>query len=174
MKLSSVCGLTAALVSYVHATILQNGQVRETNYPDTKIDPGAYQFKDYPPVARELSFKGRWDSKYISWWSSVNVCLLWLNRSLCGRTPGLTFGFTGNQIAITFGPYTIDTTLIAYRISGQDWQFTNVTSNATHLLVSAKTPAVDITMPISPKRFELRVTNWAYGVQIAKVCVWPI
>jgi hypothetical protein len=46
-----------------------------------------------------------------------------------------------------------------------------VTTNATHLLVSPSTPAVNITTPISPSTFELRVTNWAYGVQIGKVSV---
>jgi hypothetical protein len=58
-----------------------------------------------------------------------------------------------------------------YRVNGQDWQFTNVTTNATHLLVSPSSPAVNITTPISPSTFELRVTNWAYGVQIAQVHV---
>lgn len=52
------------------------------------------------------------------------------------RAPGLKFGFTGEQVAITFGPLTTDRTLISYRIDGQDWQFTNVTTNATHLLIS--------------------------------------
>lgn len=83
----------------------------------------------------------------------------------------MKFGFTGEYVAITFGPLTTDSTLIAYRIDGQDWQFTNVTSSATHLLVSPSTPGVDLTTPITPSTFELRVTNWGYGVQIAKVHV---
>ena len=87
------------------------------------------------------------------------------------RAPGLKFGFTGEQVAITFGPLTTDTTLIGYRIDGQDWQFTNVTTNATHLLVSPGTTAVNLTTPINPSTFEMRVTNWAYGVQIAAVHV---
>jgi hypothetical protein len=61
--------------------------------------------------------------------------------------------------------------LIAYRTDGQDWQFTNVTTNATHLLVSPSTPAVNITTPINPSTFGMRVTNWAYGVQISQVHV---
>jgi len=77
------------------------------------------------------------------------------------RSPGLKFGFTGKHIAITFGPHTIDTTLIGYRIDGQDWQFTNATTNATHLLVSPSTPGIDLSSPINPSTFELRVTNWA-------------
>jgi len=64
-------------------------------------------------------------------------------------------------VAITFGPHTSDKTLIAYRLDGQDWQFTNVTINATHLLVSPSTPGIDLTTPINPSTFELRVTNWA-------------
>jgi hypothetical protein len=39
------------------------------------------------------------------------------------------------------------------------------------LLVSPSTPGVNLTNPISPSIFELRVTNWAYGVQISKVHV---
>jgi hypothetical protein len=62
-----VFGLT--LLSQASATILQNGQVRATNFPDTRIDPSAYSFKTYPADAREISYKGRWDSKHVSWWS---------------------------------------------------------------------------------------------------------
>jgi len=150
-----VYGAIAALASLGSAIILQNGQVRDTDYPNTVIDPSAYQWQTYPPSASQISYKGRWDSKYISWWSA----------------PGLKFGFTGDYVAITFGPLTSDTTLIGYRIDGQDWQFTNVTTNATHLLVSPSTTGVNLTTPISPSTFELRVTNWGYGVQIGAVHV---
>jgi hypothetical protein len=94
-----------------------------------------------------------------------------LRRLIIHRVPGLKFGFTGNQVAITFGPNTSDTTLIAYRIDGQDWQFTNISTGATHLLVNSNTTAVNLTYPITPSTFEMRVTNWAYGVQIAAVHV---
>jgi hypothetical protein len=87
------------------------------------------------------------------------------------RVPGLKFGFTGNQVAITFGPNTIDTTLIEYRIDGQDWQLTNVSTGATHLLVSSNTTSVNLNYLITPSTFEMRVTNWAYGVQISAVHV---
>jgi lysophospholipase L1-like esterase len=83
----------------------------------------------------------------------------------------LKFAFTGQQVAITFGPLTTDTTLIGYRIDGQDWLFTNVTTNATQLLVSPSTPGINLTNPVNPSTFEMRVTNWAYGVQISKVHV---
>lgn len=154
MKLSILQSF-AAIASLASATILQNGQVKITNYPDTTIDASKYQFTTYSPDAKELSYKGRWNSKHISWWSA----------------PGLKFGFTGQQVAITFGPYTSNTALIGYRIDGQDWLFTNVTTNATHLLVSADTPGVSLTSPISPSTFEMRVTNWGYGVQISSVHV---
>lgn len=49
-------------------TILQNGQVRITDYPDTKIDPSAYSFTTYQPNASEISYKGRWDANFVSWW----------------------------------------------------------------------------------------------------------
>lgn len=48
---------------------------------------------------------------------------------------------------------------------------TNVTAGATHLFVSPETPGIELTGPISPVTFEMRVTNWAYGVQIDKVHV---
>lgn len=69
MKSTVVCGAIAAIASLVSATILQNGQVRITDYPNTVIDPSEYDFKTYEPDAHEISYKGRWDSKYISWWS---------------------------------------------------------------------------------------------------------
>ncbi|KAK2627850.1 hypothetical protein QTJ16_002496 [Diplocarpon rosae] len=144
-----------AAASLTSGTILQNGQVRITNYPSTIIDLSKCQFTDYPPDAHELSYKGRWDSRHISWWSA----------------PGLKFGFTGEEVAITFGSYTSNSTLISYRINGQDWQFTNVTTNATHLLVSPSIPGVNLSTPISPSTYEMRVTNWAYGVQIMSIHV---
>src|SRR5690606_31017052 len=50
---------------------------------------------------------------------------------------------------------------------GQDWQFTNVTAGQTHQLISSR-PLTDDPSK-TPTSFELRVTNWAYGVQIAGV-----
>ncbi|KAH8654532.1 SGNH hydrolase-type esterase domain-containing protein [Tricladium varicosporioides] len=153
MHFPAVCGTVLGFLCFASATILQNGQVRITNYPNTVIDTAAYQLQAFPPNSSELSYKGRWDSKFLSWWSA----------------PGLKFGFTGQQVAITFGPLTSDKTLIAYRIDGQDWQLTNVTTGATHLLVSPNTPGINTPYPINPSTFELRVTNWAYGVQVSSV-----
>lgn len=72
MRSSFLLAAIAALATTVSSTILQNGQARITDYPNTVIDPTAFAAKDwktYPPSAKELSYKGRWDSKYISWWS---------------------------------------------------------------------------------------------------------
>jgi hypothetical protein len=56
---------------------------------------------------------------------------------------------------------------MAYRIDGQDWMLTNVTANRTHLLVTAEATGYNLTTPKNAvPTFELRVTNWAYGVQI--------
>ncbi|KFY82921.1 hypothetical protein V498_08398 [Pseudogymnoascus sp. VKM F-4517 (FW-2822)] len=143
------------LSSLISATILQNGQVRVTDYPNTVTDASSHNWKTYPANAAELSYKGRWDDDHISWWS----------------VPGLKFGFTGKEVGITFGPQTSNGVLVAYRINGEDWQFSNITTNATHLLVSPSTEGVDLTTPISPSTFELRVTNWAYGVQVKSVHV---
>ncbi len=81
------------------------------------------------------------------------------------------FGFTGDTVAITFGDLTTEGTLIGYRIGGMDWAFTNVTAGGTHLLVTPETPGVADGHPFDPPRFEFRVSNWAYGVQVDKVHV---
>jgi hypothetical protein len=63
-----VCGLT--LVSQAAAVILQNGQVRITNFPDTKVASfNAASYKSYDANATEISYKGRWDSKKVSFWA---------------------------------------------------------------------------------------------------------
>lgn len=49
--------------------------------------------------------------------------------------------------------------------------FTNITAGATHLLVSPETPGSDLAGPINPWTFEMRVTNWAFGIQINAVHV---
>lgn len=64
-----IWALALALGSRVEGTILQNGQVRETHFPDTKVDLTAYDFRTYDANAAELSYKGRWDSKKVSYWS---------------------------------------------------------------------------------------------------------
>jgi hypothetical protein len=65
----SIFGILGAGAGLASATILMNGQAKITNYPNTVIDASAHQFRTYKPDAKELSYKGRWDSKYISWWS---------------------------------------------------------------------------------------------------------
>lgn len=75
MKLFLVSSLVTSLVSLTTSTILQNGQVRETHFLDTKtasIGTNSTGWKTYGPNATELSYKGRWDSKHISWWAYVH------------------------------------------------------------------------------------------------------
>ncbi|KAI5921160.1 Lipase, GDSL-like protein [Camillea tinctor] len=155
MYISSLTLVLSMCSNLVKGSIYQNGQLRITNYPNTKVNRSTYDFQTYDADAAELSYKGRWDSNKVSFWSAA----------------GLVFGFTGDTVAITFGGATIDTTLIGYRISGMDWNFTNVTSGATHMLVTPETLGVDQPDPFNPQRFELRVSNWGYGVQIDKVHV---
>ncbi|KAK5115430.1 hypothetical protein LTR85_009890 [Meristemomyces frigidus] len=150
-----VYGVVAAFwLSLASATILQNGQVRPNDYPSTAISAiSSYNssWHTYSPGSPELSYKGRWDHKYISWWSA----------------PGLKFGFQADQVAISFGKYTSDGVLVAYRLGGQDWMLTNVTANSTHLFVTPSTTGYNLTTPTNvTQTLELRVTNWAYGVQI--------
>ncbi|KAK0661995.1 hypothetical protein DIS24_g2472 [Lasiodiplodia hormozganensis] len=156
MHVSSLFSIVS-LACIACATILQNGQVRDVNFPDTKItldDSSNSTWTTYPPNATEIGYKGRWDSKHISWWSA----------------PGLKFGFTGERLAITFGQYTSPGVLIGYRLDGQDWQFTNVTADSTHLLITSSTTGFNLTYSTT-RTFELRVTNWSLGVQIAAVHV---
>ena len=154
MRLLSLA--VAALTTLTSATILQNGQIRPNDYPNTAIASIAANssWHTYPPNASELSYKGRWDHQYISWWSA----------------PGLKFGFQAQQVAIEFGNYTSDDVLIAYRLDSQDWMLTNVTANSTHLLITPQTTGYNLTTPAgSVQTLELRVTNWALGVQIKNV-----
>ncbi|KAG9978907.1 SGNH hydrolase, partial [Aureobasidium melanogenum] len=155
MRLFSLVGYVLAPL-LASATILQNGQVRDIVFPDTSIasPTSNYNWTSFAPNATEISYKGRWDSNHISWWSA----------------PGLKFGFTGDKVAISFGPYTSQGVLIAYRFAGQDWLFTNVTANSTHQLIDSSTVGFNLTTQSQrPQTFELRVTNYAYGVQIAGI-----
>ncbi|SPB42536.1 unnamed protein product [Aspergillus niger] len=81
MRLSPIYALSWALQA--SATILQNGQVREDPYPGQakaiSLDNGSW--RTYQPDASEIAYKGRWDSKHVSWWS----------------LPGIKLGFTGEQ-----------------------------------------------------------------------------
>lgn len=60
--------------------------------------------------------------------------------------------------------------LTSDRLDGQDWLFTNVTANTTHLFITPDTIGYNLTNPTGAmQKFELRVTNYAYGVQISGV-----
>lgn len=150
------CLLVPLLLDVTKATILQNGQVRPNNYSSTAIPAIAVEDADwrtYPRSARELSYKGRWDEQYISWWSA----------------PGLKFGFQAESVALSFGAHTSQGVLLAYRLDGQDWILTNVTANSTQLLVQPSTTGYNLTSASTIKTLEVRVTNWAYGVQLSGV-----
>lgn len=69
----SILALGLGLLSLTSATILQNGQIRETNYPNTTIDLSAADFETYDAGASEIHYMGRWDPKHVSHWSYVQV-----------------------------------------------------------------------------------------------------
>lgn len=71
VMLFRVIAASLGLAAFASGTILQNGQVRITDFPDTKIDPSAYTFQTYAANSTKLSYKGRWDSNKISYWSYV-------------------------------------------------------------------------------------------------------
>ncbi|KAK6351449.1 hypothetical protein TWF718_004609 [Orbilia javanica] len=149
-----------ACVSLATATILENGQPRLNPYPGQAVkipniadnDPN---WKTYPPDAHQISYKGRWCSKYISWWSS----------------PGINFRYGGDDVAITFGEHTSNGVLLAWRISGQPWNFANVTAGDTYQFINKDTPGQKTAVDGQQNTFEFRVTNWALGVQLKRVHV---
>ncbi|KAL4890162.1 acetylxylan esterase [Aspergillus ambiguus] len=134
-----------ALLSSVlaSATILENGQTRLNPYPgqtpNITVDEAAW--RQYGPEAPEISYKGRWDSSHVSWWS----------------IPGVKLAFTGDKLALNFGPQTSENVLVAYRIGGLDWEFSNVTANATYQFVGPSTAALKATQKADNKTFEMRV-----------------
>nr|ABF50860.1 acetylxylan esterase [Aspergillus nidulans] len=116
--------LVALLWSLGSATIMENGQPRADPYPGqcSTIDLDS-SWRSYDADAPEISYKGRWDSKHISWWSA----------------PGLKLQFSGKKLALSFGEHTSEGTLVAYRIGTLDWLFTNVTADATYQFVGEGT-----------------------------------
>lgn len=58
-----------ALASLGAATILQNGQVRITNYPDTSISLSEGSYETFNASIEEIHYMGRWDTKHVSYWA---------------------------------------------------------------------------------------------------------
>ncbi|KAG0161577.1 hypothetical protein PDIDSM_9111 [Penicillium digitatum] len=131
------------------ATILENGQVRENAYPG-QLQPVTLDdsWRNYPAHAPEISYKGRWDSQHISWWSA----------------PGIKVEFSGEKLAVHFGPSTNTGVLVAYRIGSLDWQFSNITASSTYQFVGPSSELKDGDDPVDQNVFEMRV-------QIAGVAV---
>ncbi|KAL3481045.1 SGNH hydrolase-type esterase domain-containing protein [Aspergillus californicus] len=156
MRFPSLPRLTAVavLVASVSATIMQNGQPRDDPYPGQleKFDLDD-SWRTYEADAPEIAYKGRWDSRHISWWSA----------------PGLKLQFSGSKLALSFGEYTSEGTLVAYRLGTLDWLFTNVTADASYQFIGPGTQYEEV--PDGDKVFEMRVTNWGIGVQIAGASV---
>lgn len=130
------------------ATILENGQVRENAYPG-QLQPVTLDdsWRNYPADAPEISYKGRWDSQHISWWSA----------------PGIKVEFSGEKLAVHFGPSTNTGVLVAYRIGSLDWQFSNITASSTYQFVGPESELKDGDEPVGKNTFEMRVTNWGIG-----------
>ncbi|KAL4983319.1 SGNH hydrolase-type esterase domain-containing protein [Aspergillus falconensis] len=131
-------------VTLVATTILENGQRRLDPYPGQAqlLEDGVEEgWKTYDADAEEISYKGRWDKQHISWWSA----------------PGIKFAFTGERMALSFGEHTDDGVLVAYRIGGQDWQFSNVTAGGTYQFVGPWTNGLNLTESNVQRTFELRV-----------------
>ncbi|KAF3902591.1 hypothetical protein ABW21_db0207961 [Orbilia brochopaga] len=152
------CVFALACVASTVATIWENGQTRLNPYPASgqatripDIPDDSSTWTTYGADSDEISYKGRWCSKYISWWAA----------------PGLKFRYTGSDVAISFGQYTSDKVLLAWRVSGLAWNFANVTANSTYQFVSSSTPGIASGQTI----FEFRVSNWALGVQMKAVHV---
>ncbi|KAL5362409.1 acetylxylan esterase [Aspergillus floccosus] len=141
--LSSYCLFLLLYPFLASATILENGQTRLNPYPGQapKITIDNQSWRDYSPDdAPEVAYKGRWDTNHVS----CNI-------------PGIKLGFTGNNLAINFGTQTSENVLVAYRIGGLDWEFSNVTANATYQFVGPWTSALNTTQKTDAKAFEIRV-----------------
>ncbi|KAI9737869.1 MAG: hypothetical protein M1834_009239 [Cirrosporium novae-zelandiae] len=69
-------------------------------------------------------------------------------------------------VAISFGNYTDQGVSVAYRVDGQDWQFSNVTANSTYQFVSPSTTGVNLTVPTNAvQTFEIRgISSCAWGL----------
>ncbi|KAL4907761.1 hypothetical protein BDW74DRAFT_148067 [Aspergillus multicolor] len=145
----------AFFASLASATIMENGQPRLDPWPGqlSTIDLDS-SWRSYDADAPEISYKGRWDSKHISWWSA----------------PGLKLQFSGKKLALSFGEHTSEGTLVAYRIGTLDWLFTNVTADATYQFIGEGTHYEELPGD-GDHIFEMRVTNWGIGVQIAGASV---
>ncbi|KAL4939214.1 hypothetical protein BDV06DRAFT_214485 [Aspergillus oleicola] len=134
-------------LSFVTATILENGQPRLNPYPGQAqlLGSGLHDnWNVYDADAEEISYKGRWDDQHIS----------------C------------KPLALSFGEHTSSGVLVAYRIAGLDWQFTNVTANNAYEFVGPWVAGLNTTDASVQRTFELRVTNWAYGY-LSSVAVEP-
>ncbi|KAE8369228.1 SGNH hydrolase-type esterase domain-containing protein [Aspergillus caelatus] len=144
--------LSLAWAFQAAATILENGQERLNPYPgqaeEVSVDGS---WKSYGADASEISYKGRWDSTYTS--------------SNCCSVPGVKFGFTGDKLAMSFGEKTSKNVLVAYRIGGLDWEFSNVTANSAYQFVKPGSSALNETEYADDKIFEMRVQ--IDGVSIA-------
>ncbi|GFF30142.1 hypothetical protein IFM58399_02489 [Aspergillus lentulus] len=118
------------------ATILENGQARLNPYPGQTevITLDKKTWRTYKPGVKEISYKGRWDDK----------------------APGFKLAFTGERLALSFGQYTSQGVLVAYRLGGQDWQFSNVTANATYQFIGPTTTGLNLTKAGDIRTFELR------------------
>ena len=137
--ISQIFQAIASIIATVNAVILQDGQVRERHFLDTRIDDIGNEWNStvwntYRANSSALSYKGRWDSQRISWWAAS----------------GLRIGFEGEDVAITFRQYTSNCVLVAYRVGGLRLQFTNVTANATHHLVTL--PLTDLNFTQTDQR----------------------
>ncbi|KAJ5621322.1 Esterase SGNH hydrolase-type subgroup [Penicillium herquei] len=129
------------LWSLTSATILQNGQVKDDPYPgQAPIIALDDSWTSYGADAPEIAYKGRWDSQHISWWSA----------------PGIKLQFSGNKLAVSFGPGTSDGVLVAYRLGNLDWQYSNVTAESTYQFIGPWTE-MDEDLIDAQKPFEMRV-----------------
>lgn len=66
--------------------------------------------------------------------------------------------------------WTSDGVLLAWRLDGQDWQFSYVASKKTCQFIDSASLGFNLS-PALVRSFEIRVTNWAYGIQLESVLV---
>ncbi|KAJ5234650.1 uncharacterized protein N7469_003818 [Penicillium citrinum] len=161
MRITHLFGLLAFSLSAT-ATILENGQERLDPWPGQapQIDLDD-SWKTYEADEPEVAFKGRWDSQHGGRSSSpvfpIPLPLATIaNDDPDIRAPGIKTEFTGNKLAVSFGPKTSDGALVAYRVGNLDWQYSNVTADSTYQFIGEESNLGDIPLETG-KVFEMRV-----------------
>ncbi|CAI7662585.1 unnamed protein product [Penicillium pancosmium] len=144
MRVTHILGWLAWSL-HASATILQNGQEREDPWPgQASVITLDDSWKTYEADAPEIAFKGRWDSKHVS-----SCCELraqyqrWRPRRVPVTPPRC-------PPRLDHDPDSLNS------VGNLDWQYSNVTADATYQFVGDNSELGDVPADTG-KVFEMRV-----------------